>query len=217
MIELAQLFQDVEAAVIQHEPAIEAIEEKADDTHKNVQNAEDKLGGAVEKARSRRRKQWYCLGIVSMFYPPSIGFRVGDRWSSYGFLAVLILGYLSPPHYHCGCHCSCGDTSQQKDLVLRKVYLRNCINLYYFMVQVAPRKEGDVNVSQPGKSLSQSRKKIKKKWRGRWGQAYSSEILRIFQKILSLIRYNDLIFFVFFVVFLSSSAAFHSLGSPHFH
>lgn len=70
MIELAQLFQDVEAAVIQHEPAVEEIEHKAEATHENVGKATVEIDGAIAKARSRRRKQWWCLGIVSTFNPP---------------------------------------------------------------------------------------------------------------------------------------------------
>ena len=70
MIELAQLFQDVEAAVIQHEPAVEEIAQKAEATHDNVGKATVEIDGAIKKARSRRRKQWWCLGIVCTFIPP---------------------------------------------------------------------------------------------------------------------------------------------------
>ena len=72
MIELAQLFQDVEAAVIQHEPVIEEIEKNADATHENVGRATVEIDGAIAKARSRRRKQWWCLGIVRTFIPRSL-------------------------------------------------------------------------------------------------------------------------------------------------
>ena len=68
MIELAQLFQDVEAAVIQHEPAVEEIEQKAEATHENVGKANVEIDGAISKARSRRRKQWWCLGILCTFF-----------------------------------------------------------------------------------------------------------------------------------------------------
>jgi syntaxin 1B/2/3 len=64
MIELAQLFQDVEAAVIQHEPAVVEIEQKAEATNENVGKANVEIDGAISKARSRRRKQWWCLGII---------------------------------------------------------------------------------------------------------------------------------------------------------
>jgi syntaxin 1B/2/3 len=74
MIELAQLFQDVEAAVIQHEPAVEEIEQKAEATHDNVGKATVEIDGAIAKARSRRRKQWWCLGILCKFSLHRIGF-----------------------------------------------------------------------------------------------------------------------------------------------
>lgn len=65
MIELAQLFQDVEAAVVQQEPAVEEIETKAGIINDNVGKANTQIDGAIEKARSRNRKKWYCLGLVS--------------------------------------------------------------------------------------------------------------------------------------------------------
>lgn len=65
MIELAQLFQDVEAAVVQQEPAVEEIETKAGIINDNVGKANTQIDGAIEKARSRNRKKWYCLGALS--------------------------------------------------------------------------------------------------------------------------------------------------------
>lgn len=89
MIELAQLFQDVEAAVIQHEPAVEEIEQKAEATHDNVGKATVEIDGAISKARSRRRKQWWCLGIICMFSPLPLDFK--HSRSQYQISAVLIL------------------------------------------------------------------------------------------------------------------------------
>lgn len=68
MIELAQLFQDVEAAVVQQEPAIEEIETKAGVINENVGKANHEIDGAIVKARSRNRKKWICLGIVGKAY-----------------------------------------------------------------------------------------------------------------------------------------------------
>ncbi len=67
MIELAQLFQDMEAAVVQQEPAIENIDTKAEDTVVNMNKGNEQLDQAVVKARSARRKKWICLGIFSKF------------------------------------------------------------------------------------------------------------------------------------------------------
>ena len=70
MIELAQLFQDMEAAVIEQEPAVMDIEQKGEETAVNVTKGNEQLDDAVKKARSARRKKWICLGIVGAFYTP---------------------------------------------------------------------------------------------------------------------------------------------------
>ena len=63
MIELAQLFQDMEAAVVEQEPAIQNTEEKTENTVVNLDQGNQHLGGAVVKARSARRKKWICFWI----------------------------------------------------------------------------------------------------------------------------------------------------------
>lgn len=69
MIELAQLFQDVDAAVVQQEPPIEQIDQRGEETVTNVYKGNEQLDSAVDKARSARRKKWICLGIFSKFNP----------------------------------------------------------------------------------------------------------------------------------------------------
>ena len=64
MIELAQLFQDMEAAVVQQEAPIEHIDAKAEDTVVHLNKGNEQLNQAVDKARSARRKKWICLGIL---------------------------------------------------------------------------------------------------------------------------------------------------------
>ena len=64
MIELAQLFQDMEAAVVQQEPAIEQIDQKGEETREHITKGNQQLDGAVDKARAARKKKWILLGIV---------------------------------------------------------------------------------------------------------------------------------------------------------
>ena len=64
MIELAQLFQDLDAIVVQQEPMVENIEQRAEEAHGNVTKANEEIQQATVKARSRRRKKWWCLLIV---------------------------------------------------------------------------------------------------------------------------------------------------------
>ena len=67
MIELAQLFQDMEAAVVTQEPAIENIEGKTENTVENLNQGNKHLDGAVVKARSARRKKWILFWILGEF------------------------------------------------------------------------------------------------------------------------------------------------------
>ena len=74
MIELAQLFQDMEAAVVTQEPAIENIERQTDNTVDNLNQGNRHLDGAVVKARSARKKKWICFWIVgeSLYSVPPV-------------------------------------------------------------------------------------------------------------------------------------------------
>ena len=63
MVELAQLFQDLDQIVQQQEPLVENIEAKGEEIHENVVQANNEIGGAITKARSARRKKWWCLLI----------------------------------------------------------------------------------------------------------------------------------------------------------
>jgi hypothetical protein len=67
MMELAQLFQDLETLVVQQEPAVTQIEQKGEEVTENVGKGNTELDGAIKKARAARRKKWICLGIVGMF------------------------------------------------------------------------------------------------------------------------------------------------------
>jgi syntaxin 1B/2/3 len=63
MEELTQLFTDLDQIVMQQEPLVMNIEAKGEEIHENVVQANTEIGGAIEKARSARRKKWWCLLI----------------------------------------------------------------------------------------------------------------------------------------------------------
>lgn len=75
MLELAQLFSDVEAAVIADEDAVEDIESKTELIVEHVAKGNRELDGGIKAATSRNRKKWYCLGALGEFFffslPPS--------------------------------------------------------------------------------------------------------------------------------------------------
>ena len=68
MLTLAQLFQDLEAAVVQQEPAVTQIEQRGEEVNEHVAKANTELGGAVDKARAARKKKWWCFGIAGTYY-----------------------------------------------------------------------------------------------------------------------------------------------------
>lgn len=63
MIELAQLFQDMEALVVQQEEAVTVIEQKGEEVQENMGKGVEQVGVAIKSARARNRKKWWCLGI----------------------------------------------------------------------------------------------------------------------------------------------------------
>lgn len=70
MVELAQLFQDLNEIVVQQEPLVENIEQKGEEVRDNVVKANEEISTAIVSARSRNRKKWYCLALVSKCFSP---------------------------------------------------------------------------------------------------------------------------------------------------
>ena len=101
MIELGQLFQDVDAAIVQQEPAVVDIEQKAAGTHENIGQANTQLDGAISKAKSRNRKKWICF----------ILFR--ELKTSFSDCSNFLLTQETSDLYHnrCGCGGGCGQGS----------------------------------------------------------------------------------------------------------
>ncbi|KAF4970513.1 hypothetical protein FSARC_2481 [Fusarium sarcochroum] len=63
MVELAQLFQDMDTLVIQQEAAVTQIEQKGEEVVENLDKGNEEIGVAVNTARKTRKKKWICLGI----------------------------------------------------------------------------------------------------------------------------------------------------------
>ncbi|KAI1114504.1 t-SNARE [Nemania sp. NC0429] len=64
MMELAQLFQDMDTLVMQQDPAVTNIEERAEQVVDDLDRGNTEIGVAVNTARATRKKKWICLGIV---------------------------------------------------------------------------------------------------------------------------------------------------------
>lgn len=72
MVQLGQLYQEVAELIHQQEPAVTQINQGAEETHRNVQQANTKLDTAITSARNARRWKWYALMIIREFYPRTI-------------------------------------------------------------------------------------------------------------------------------------------------
>lgn len=66
MIELAELFQDMENMVVQQEAAVTNIEMKGEEVVENMDNGTKQIDVAVKTARATRKKKWWCLAICGM-------------------------------------------------------------------------------------------------------------------------------------------------------
>lgn len=64
LIELAQLFQDMDTLVVQQEEFVTQIEQKAEETVEHFDKGNQEIGTAITTARATRKKKWICLGIV---------------------------------------------------------------------------------------------------------------------------------------------------------
>ncbi|KAK9420398.1 putative t-SNARE coiled-coil-like protein [Seiridium unicorne] len=64
LIELAQLFQDMDTLVVQQEELVTNIEQKAEETVENFDKGNEEVGTAINTARKTRKKKWICLAIV---------------------------------------------------------------------------------------------------------------------------------------------------------
>lgn len=72
MIELAELFQDMENLVVQQEAAVTNIEMKGEEVVENMDKGTEQIGVAVKTARATRKKKWWCAGITRKFtFDPS--------------------------------------------------------------------------------------------------------------------------------------------------
>lgn len=94
MIELAQLFQDMEAMVVQQDDSVAMIEQKGEEVQENLDKGTEHIATAIKSARSRNRKKWYCLGIVSTYYRSTLA-KTESNLSQLSSLS-LSLSSLSP-------------------------------------------------------------------------------------------------------------------------
>jgi syntaxin 1B/2/3 len=92
MIELAELFQDMDNLVVQQEAAVTNIEMKGEEVVENMDKGTEQIGVAIQSARNARKWKWWCLGICG-------------RSSCAKMIQFLSLTKHCSGHYHHHCRC----------------------------------------------------------------------------------------------------------------
>ena len=69
LIELSQMFNDLDALVVQQDAPVMEIERRGEEVSENVVKGNEEIKGAIDKARARNRKKWWCVLICSKSYP----------------------------------------------------------------------------------------------------------------------------------------------------
>jgi len=93
MIELAEMFQDMDNLVMQQEAAVVNIEMKGEEVVDNMDKGNEQIGTAIQSARNTRKWKWWCLGICGMYLLASLQFQ-------YLYFDQLLTRMFSPHHHY---------------------------------------------------------------------------------------------------------------------
>jgi syntaxin 1B/2/3 len=72
MIQLAELFNEMDNLVMQQEAAVTNIEMKGEEVVDNMDKGNEEIGTAIVHARNTRKWKWWCLCITSMSLAPTL-------------------------------------------------------------------------------------------------------------------------------------------------
>lgn len=67
IIELAQLFEQLNTLIVEQDVKITQIEQKSEEVIENLDKGNEEIAVAIETVRKTRKKKWICLGIVGMY------------------------------------------------------------------------------------------------------------------------------------------------------
>ena len=59
----------MDALVVQQEPVVDVIDQRAEETQQNVVHGSGALDNAIKSAKNRNKWKWYCLLIVGKTCP----------------------------------------------------------------------------------------------------------------------------------------------------
>jgi syntaxin 1B/2/3 len=87
LIELSHLYNEVAELVHQQEPAVQQIQQSAEETHGNVKSGVGKIDTAIQSAKNARRWKWYALIIIREYLPVC-----ADLADPLTYFPVIIIG-----------------------------------------------------------------------------------------------------------------------------
>lgn len=93
LMELQELFQDLDRLVVEQEPMVENIAQKTEDTETHLVAGNVQMGKAVNSARGARKKKWICLGICGKCRRADLNYELELK---------MCCSWHCPAHHH---HC----------------------------------------------------------------------------------------------------------------
>ncbi|KAM7220806.1 putative snare protein [Rhypophila decipiens] len=64
IVELAQLFEQLNTLIVEQDVKIATIEQKSEEVVENLDKGNEEIAVAIDTARKTRKKKWICLGII---------------------------------------------------------------------------------------------------------------------------------------------------------
>jgi syntaxin 1B/2/3 len=77
MLELANMFQDLDTMVVQQDNTIRNAEHQTEQTNENIGKGNEEVDKGIVHARRARRNKWICLGIVILIILIAVAIGVG--------------------------------------------------------------------------------------------------------------------------------------------
>lgn len=100
LIELANMFQDLDSLVVQQEVAVQAAEANAEVTNKYTEEGNQHVGKGIQSARNRRKLKWWCLLICILIIIIAVAVGAGT-FPTYGPRGTIVEQRLTINDYRC--------------------------------------------------------------------------------------------------------------------
>lgn len=128
LVELSQMFNDLDALVVQQEAPVTEIERRAGDVSENVVKGNEEIKGAIDKAKARNRKKWWCVLISRKCAPEMSRVVCSSALTSMQLLFSLLLSSWSSWPY----------SSPKSEICNEPRPSPNSLSLLFFCISLCP-------------------------------------------------------------------------------